>query len=34
MKMKRIAEPDKVFVIKNNKVGCSVRSKPGTAGAS
>ena len=34
MKMKRIAEPDKVFVIKNNKVVCSVRSEPGTAGAS
>ena len=33
MKMKRIAEPDKVFVIKNNKIVCSVRSEPGTAGA-
>ena len=34
LKMKRIAEPDKVFVIKNNKVVCSVRSEPETAGAS
>ena len=28
--MKRIAEPDKVFIIKNNKIVCSVRSEPGT----